>query len=295
MVAGQVASGPDRVTDARRRPATQHGGVTDDHAETTVADPGWASGAWWVVFGLLGAAAGWLIRAIAGWVSSAPWAPLRGVFRLIASLPDPPATIGAIAAGAAIGLAVAYQGQQESLTVTVSADRVTLARLGSTTELARRSVGAVFVDRKQLVLLGPAADELTREPSDLDRDRLRVTFVRYGYPWHDGGDPHEADYRRWVPNTPDLPASANALLAARERALGRKDSGDATELRTELARLGIVVRESQQRQYWRRHRAGGTSGGGPAGGTSGGGPAGGTSGGGPAGGTSGGDSPPGSP
>jgi hypothetical protein len=236
----------------------------DDRAETTVADPGWVSGLWWVVFCLLGAAAGWLVRMIAGWVASLRWAPLQGPFKLIASLPDPPATIGAIALGAAAGLAVAYQGHLESLTVTVAPARVRLARTGSATELARRSVSAVFVDRKQLVLLGPAGEELARKPSDLDTDRLRDAFLAHGYPWHDGGDPHEADYRRWVPNTPDLPAAANALLAARERALGRKDRDDSAELRAELAKLGIVVREEQQRQFWRRHWAGGTLGGGSA-------------------------------
>lgn len=232
-----------------------------DRAETTVADPGWANGLWWVVFCLLGAGAGGLLRAIAGWVASLRWAPLQGPFKLIASLPDPPATIGAVLLGAAAGLAVAYQGQRESLTVTVSPGQVALARAGSATELARRSVSAVFVDRKQLVLLGPAGEELAREPSDLDAGRLRDAFTGHGYPWHAGGDPFESDFRRWVPDTPDLPAGANALFAARQRALGRKDHDDAAELRAELARLGIVVREEQQRQYWRRHRADGTSGG----------------------------------
>jgi hypothetical protein len=229
----------------------------DDRAETTVADPGWANGLWWVVLCLLGAGAGGLVRAIAGWVASLRWAPMQGPFKLIESLPDPLATIGAVAVGAAAGLAVAYQGQRESLTVTVSLHRVRLARMGSTTELARGSVSAVFVDRKQLVLQGPAGDEPAREPSDLDTGRLRDAFVHHGYPWRDR-DPFEDDYRRWVPDTPDLPAAASALLAARERALGRKDRDDAAELRAELARLGFVVREEKQRQYWRRPTAPGS-------------------------------------
>jgi hypothetical protein len=227
-------------------------------AETTVADPGWVSGLWWVVFCLLGAAAGWLLRAVAGWVASLRWAPLQGPFKLLASLPDPPATIGAVALGAAAGLAVAYQGHQESLTVTVSAGQAALARAGATTALARHRVSAVFVDRKQLVVLGPAGEELAREPSDLDADRLRDAFTRHGYPWHAAGDPFEAEYRRWVPDTPEIPAAANALFAARQRALARKDRDDAAQLRVELARLGIVVREEQQRQFWRRSTAPGS-------------------------------------
>lgn len=222
-----------------------------EHTETTVADPGWATGLWWAVFGLLGAGLGGVVRAVAGWVASLPWAPLQGAFKLVDSLPDLPATIGAVLLGAAAGLAVAYQGQRESLAVTVSPHRVRLRRLGSQTEVAGGSVSAVYLDRKQLVLLGPVTEELAREPSDLDVTRLREAFTAHGYPWRDG-DPFAAEFRRWVPDTPELPAAANVLLAARQRALARKEHTDAAELRAELAKLGIVVREEQQRQYWRR-------------------------------------------
>ena len=225
--------------------------MTEPTREITVADPGWTSGLWWGVFGLLGAGLGGLLRAIAGWVASLSWAPFQGLFKLIDSLPAGVATIGAVLLGLLAGLAVAYQGQRESLTVTVSARQVRLSRLGETTELARDEVRAVFLDRKQLVVLGPATEELARLPSDLDADRLRAAFTRYGYRWR-AGDPYADQFRRWVPDTPELPAAANALLAARQRALARKDHTDAAELRAELARLGIVVREEQQRQYWRR-------------------------------------------
>jgi hypothetical protein len=65
---------------------------------------------------------------------------------------------------------------------------------------------------------------------------------------HSGGE-----YRRWVPDTPDLPIGADALLKARQRALDSDQGGDVAELRDELARLGVVVRDEAKRQYWRRH------------------------------------------
>jgi hypothetical protein len=231
--------------------------MSEPRATTTVADPGWTNGLWWVVFTLLGAAAGWLARIVTGWVASLPWVPLPGPLELLARLPDPAATLVAVGLGAAAGLAIAYQGQRESLTVVLSPDRVVLTQLGATTELTRRSVTAGFLDRKQLVLLGQAGQELARVPSDLDAGRLRRAFESHGYQWHPA-DPYQDQYRRWVPDTPHLPAAANALLAARERALGRNDRDDAAQLRTELARLGIVVREERQRQYWRRHSAPGS-------------------------------------
>jgi hypothetical protein len=55
-----------------------------------------------------------------------------------------------------------------------------------------------------------------------------------------------------VPGTTALPAEANVLLQARREALGDKDAADdVRELRDELARLGVVVREEKTRQFWR--------------------------------------------
>ncbi|WP_425388254.1 CysS/YqeB C-terminal domain-containing protein [Amycolatopsis taiwanensis] len=51
--------------------------------------------------------------------------------------------------------------------------------------------------------------------------------------------------RTWTP-------AANALLNARARALRKSESGDdAKDLRTELARLGVVVKDQDKKQYWR--------------------------------------------
>jgi hypothetical protein len=226
--------------------------------ETVVAEPVWARALVWIALPLLGAGTGWLLKSVAGWVASLPWAPLQGPFKLadqlIASFGEPQATIGALAVGAVAGLALALIAAEERLTVTVSHDRVTTTRDESSREIGRASVGAVFLDGKQLVLLGRAGEELAREASDLDADRLQDAFLTHGFPWLAGGDPHEDEYRLWVEDTPDLPAGANALLKARARALGKGDNGkdDAAELRAELARLGIVVREEMKRQYWRR-------------------------------------------
>ncbi|MGH3490867.1 MAG: CysS/YqeB C-terminal domain-containing protein [Actinopolymorphaceae bacterium] len=40
-------------------------------------------------------------------------------------------------------------------------------------------------------------------------------------------------------------------MKARARALDRKDAGDATQLRDELAKLGVVVRDEEKRQFLR--------------------------------------------
>lgn len=212
----------------------------------------------WTGFPLLGAGAGWLLKSLASWVASLPWAPLQGPFeladRLIASFGEPQSTIGALAIGAVAGLVLAFNAEQESLTVVVSHDLVTMKRGESARRIERTSVSAVFLDGKQLVVLGHETEELAREASDLEAERLQAAFLAHGFPWLAGGDPYKDEYRLWVEDTPDLPAGADPLLKARARALGKGDKGkeDAAELRAELARVGIVVREEKKRQYWRR-------------------------------------------
>jgi hypothetical protein len=190
---------------------------------------------------------------VAGWVASLAWAPFQGPFKLVASIPEPQATIGALVVGAVAGLVLALLAAMERLTVTVSDDQVAVARGESTREIKRASLGAVFRDGKQLVLLGRATDELAREACDLDDGQLANAFLIHGYPWVNG-DPHKDEYRRWVEDTPDLPVGANALFKARAKALDKGDADDAAQLRAELAKLGIVVREEKKRQYWRRTR-----------------------------------------
>jgi hypothetical protein len=82
-----------------------------------------------------------------------------------------------------------------------------------------------------LGLAGPLLERAHQQPPRADQ--------------HAGGD-------RWVDDLPDLPASANALLRVRARALAKGDGDEAARLRADLARLGVVVRDDGRRQYWRR-------------------------------------------
>lgn len=226
-------------------------------SETVISERAWLRVLMWTGFPLLGAGAGWLLKAVTGWVVSLPWAPLQGPFRLadrvIVSFGEPQATVGAVAIGALAGLVLAFVAEHESLEVSVSPDRITAARGESLRIAEQPSVVAAFLDGKQLVVLGRETEELIREPSTLDADRLRSAFVSHGYLWLEGGDPYKDEYRLWVEDTPDLPAGADALLKARARALTKDDGKeDAAELRAELAKLGVAVREEKKRQYWRR-------------------------------------------
>lgn len=176
--------------------------------------------------------------------------PFQGPFELIASIPDPQATVGALVVGALAGVVLGFIGSREGLTVRVRDDQVTLTRGDDTRTVSGHQVTVVCMDAKQLVLQDENRRELAREQTDAKPERLRAAFAAHGYSWHDG-DPHAAAFRPWVEESPDLSSSAHALLSARRRALAKDNKTDARHLREELARLGIVVRDEKKVQYWR--------------------------------------------
>ncbi|MCW2876526.1 MAG: hypothetical protein JWQ95_626 [Sphaerisporangium sp.] len=200
---------------------------------------------------MLGAGIGWLVKLLANWLVTLPWSPLEGPAKLLTSIPEPWFTIVVVVAGAVLGLLVAFGHLHESLSVSVSGSRVVLTIRDEPREYAHDEIGLVFRDGKQLVLLGRTREEIAREDCDVDAQRLADAFSGHGYPWAEE-DPHKDEFRRWVPVTPGLPKGANALLKTRAQALNNTETAeDARELREELARLGVVVRDENKRQYWR--------------------------------------------
>ncbi|MFM9372485.1 hypothetical protein [Streptomyces sp. Da 82-17] len=222
--------------------------VTQDASR--LRQPGWLP----LAFAALGTGAGFAAKHLAHWLVSLPRAPFKGPAELLTSLPEPWLTLGLLVAGAVLGLLAGLLVLHEELAVRVDAAGVTLTRGGEPSTFPRAKLAAAFRDGKDLVLLGPDGAELARERCDFRERRLASAFTRHGHRWTDR-DPHAADFRLWVPDAPGLPPGADALLKARAKALARDDStsaADRRELRAELARLGVYVRDEKRRQHWRR-------------------------------------------
>jgi hypothetical protein len=222
------------------------------HESDVVSEPRWTPVLIWGGFPLVGAGAGWALKSVAGWVAGLEWAPFQGPFKLLASMKEPNATIVALLVGGIAGLVFATLAAAESLTVTVSGDSVEFARRWKEPrEIHRTKIASAFMDGKSLVLLGTNRAELAREKSDLDGAALQAALEKHGYTWLPA-DPHAGDFRRWVEDDPAVPGTANALLKARAKAISKDSEDDIAELRTELANIGIVVRDEKKRQYWRQ-------------------------------------------
>ncbi|MEU8306158.1 hypothetical protein AB0C84_21635 [Actinomadura sp. NPDC048955] len=220
-------------------------------ASTTLARSVWAQGALCAAAAVLLGGVAWLLDPLANWLVGLDRAPMRAPAELLVSIPEPWLGVGLVALGALAGAALILFDSLEQISVTVSGERVILKRTGHVQEIAREQVGHVFREKDRLVLLGPKGEEIAREKCDFSARRLAAVFTEHGYAWV-AGDPYEDEFRIWVPKTPELPELANALLAARAEALKSSPSGDSVkELRRELARNGIVVRDKGEQQYWR--------------------------------------------
>ncbi|NBE53131.1 hypothetical protein GUY60_17230 [Streptomyces sp. YC537] len=209
-----------------------------------------------LAFAVLGAGAGLVVKYLAQWLVTLPKAPFKEPAELLTRIPEPWLTLGLLVVGTVLGVVLGLIVLHEELTVRVSGDEVRLTRKGEPSTFARAEIGMAFRDHKELVLLGPDGAQLTCEPCDFAERRLASAFTRHGHRWAEQ-DPHAADFRLWVPDTPGLPTGADALLKARAKALTRKESNadeDRRELRAELARLGVYVRDEKGRQYWRSAR-----------------------------------------
>lgn len=206
----------------------------------------------WAVPPLLGAVVGWFLPAIADWETGLAWVPFQGPLELIATIQGPWIVIVTAVLGLLAGMVLSHIAIKESLAVRLSDREITLRIHEAERTFAREEVSAVFLDGKQLVLLGTEGQELYREKPEAKRDAVAEAFKRHGYSWRDR-DPFADDYVRWVADSPELTPAMNALFLAREKAMENEDKEDAADLRLELSKLGITVRDDGKKQYWRQH------------------------------------------
>jgi hypothetical protein len=200
---------------------------------------------------LLGALLGFFLPPLAGWLLSLRWVPEHGALRLVDSWDGPLAPLLLGGGGLLLGLVLAGLAIVTTLKVTVADEWIRVQKDDKKRTIDRAEVDAVFVDGKKLVILDRESRQLLRETSESKSADIAGAFTAHGYPWVKA-DPYEALYRRWVPDTPDLPGAVNALLKAREAALKKKAGDDIAELHDEVQKLGFVVRDGKSaKQYWR--------------------------------------------
>ncbi len=150
--------------------------------ETIVDEPKWLRNGSWIACPLVGAALGWFLHSIAGWVASLDWMPWRRPFLFVSNIPEPWGALTGAGLGVVVGLMFASVWAHERLIVKVTPVRITLTRKGRTRAYEAKLEG-VFLDCKELVLLAADGRELAREKAETDRKKLAKAFTEHGYPW----------------------------------------------------------------------------------------------------------------
>ncbi|MDX6155228.1 DUF308 domain-containing protein [Bacillus subtilis] len=201
---------------------------------------------------IIGFAIGYFIPQIAKWALSLPWIPLEGPLRLITSFQGSTASFITALLGMCAGIWFAHSVIAMLLSVKITDHTVEFIKGKKVQTIHSDDIALVFIDHKRLVLLGTAGYELVREEIDEKPVNVEKAFRQHHYEWATDGDPFKDQFRRWIPDAPDLSQGAHALLKARHKALQDEEKDDIEEFRLELAQLGIVVRDEGTRQYWRK-------------------------------------------
>ncbi|ADB29988.1 hypothetical protein Kfla_0883 [Kribbella flavida DSM 17836] len=211
-----------------------------------------------VLFGglpLAGLALGYFLPRIADWAAEQRWVPMQGPLELISGWDAWWVVVVTTVAGLVAGLLLGAAALEDTLRVTVTNAGIEFFKKQHTTSVPRDQVASVFLDGKEIVVLGRDSGELARERHDELKSgapKIGAAFRAHGYPWSDAGDPYADRFRRWVEDDPDLPPAVNAVLRARQKAFaGSSSADDLRELRAEVAKLGYVVRDKDKKQYWR--------------------------------------------
>ena len=200
---------------------------------------------------LAGAGLGWALTALLDWLLSLSWIPFRDPLSLIDSVPNQIALPVLIGLGLVAGVVFGLYALHDELSITIDDERVRLQRGDADRRVDRTAIADVFLDGKDLVMLGDDSNELAREKTDRPAARLAEAFTQHGYPWRAEGDPRAGQFRVWSENAQGLPTGARPMLSMRARALKEKKAADAADLRAELISLGVVVRDEGGKQYWR--------------------------------------------
>jgi len=199
---------------------------------------------------ILGGLIGWFIPVIADWLLKLPVVPWEGLIEFIASLNNFWVSIVATIIGIIVGILLTIIIFEESLEVTITYENLHLKLGDKIDTIDKKDISAIYLEDKQLIILGKNSNQLYREVLETKIDTVRETFRTYEYPWKEK-DPFEKEYQRWVLGHPDFPEKVNALLYAREHALKEDKKTDAKYLREDLAKLGVVIRDERNSQYVR--------------------------------------------
>lgn len=217
---------------------------------------------WYVIFSVGGMTLGYFFTRIVHWLIDLEWFMkwigdsntfvfLMNLLEKIQSFTGDWSSVLLSVIGLLCGLFLVHWLMEQNISIKMTDATVTVQNKLLNMEILRKDIQHVFLDNGELVIVGFSGHELLREPHDTSKHKIEQAFNKHGYPWRSEGDPYKDHYQLWFEDSPDLLIPENALMKAREKAIENDDEEAMRDLKSELAKLNIVVRDEDGLQYWR--------------------------------------------
>lgn len=219
---------------------------------TTVRIPGRYTAIFTVGGALIGLIAAFIVGPVVSWliglIGDAP-----GPLRLAAELPFAWAVPVLTVVGAVGGFVIVATWVEGAGTIEVGNDGITVHSKNTDRHLPKSVMQHIFAEKSDLVVLGDGAREVYRGAvEDELLPGLRKALADRGYPRLESADPYGDDFVPWTEGVGDVDDECEVLLLARRRALMDDRPGAAEEALDELRRRGIMVRDRDGHQQFRR-------------------------------------------
>lgn len=189
-----------------------------------------------------------LVSWLLGLIGDAP-----GPLRLAAELPLVWALPVLTVIGAVIGFLIVASWMESAGSIEVGEDGITVHSKDADRYLPKSTSCRVIAENRELIILDEDTRERFRGPvEDEMLPGLRAALREHAYPELETADPYAQDYTTWVEGDGRLDEGSEDLLRARRRALADERPGAAEEALDGLRRRGIMVRDREGRQQYRR-------------------------------------------
>lgn len=155
-----------------------------------------------------------------------------------------------MAIGIIAGILFSLTVYSEALKMKITSESIHISKNDKEKQIAKPDVKAIFVDKRQVVVIDQADREWLRETSDIQPGKIKDIFYMHSFPWVDQ-DPYKQDYSLWKLEDERFSSSVNAILYERRNAIREGNSKKTRHLNKDLNEMGVFVKDQGEDQYVR--------------------------------------------
>ncbi|MDJ1477851.1 hypothetical protein QBX67_22280 [Bacillus sp. LS15-K4] len=152
--------------------------------------------------------------------------------------------------GAIAGILFSFLIYNDALKMKITSENIHISKDEQEKHITKSNVKAIFVEKRQVVVIDQEDREWLRENSDINPNKIKDTFLMHSFPWVEQ-DPYKQEYSLWKLEDERLSKSVNAILYKRRNAIREGNSKKSKHLRKDLNELGVFVKDEGENQYVR--------------------------------------------